>query len=115
MAYSGMTTTALKRWATILWAALLPYYQPFSIAAMPMLGAGNFVQVLNSQSFRGSIANSLMLGAAAATLVTALEIGAVSLAVNLAATALTPHPKTGSAAAGSVAQPFKQQFSQDAR
>ena len=59
--------------ATILWAALLPYYQPFSIAAMPMLGAGNFVQVLNSQSFRGSIANSLMLGAAAATLVTALS------------------------------------------
>jgi iron(III) transport system permease protein len=59
--------------ATILWAALLPYYQPFSSAAVSMLGVGNFVQVLNSQSFRDSIVNSLMLGASAATLVTALS------------------------------------------
>jgi iron(III) transport system permease protein len=59
--------------ATILWAALLPYYQPFSSAAVSMLGVGNFVQVLNSQSFRDSIANSLVLGASAATLVTALS------------------------------------------
>ena len=53
--------------ATILWAALLPYYQPFSIKALPLLGFGNFVQVLNSPSFRGAIVNSLVLGAAAAT------------------------------------------------
>lgn len=59
--------------ATILWAALLPYYQPLSLKAVPLLGFGNFVQVLNSPSFRGSIVNSLMLGAAAATLVTALS------------------------------------------
>ena len=59
--------------ATILWAALLPYYQPFSITALPLLGFGNFVQVLNSPSFRGSIVNSLVLGASAATLVTALS------------------------------------------
>ena len=59
--------------ATILWAALLPYYQPFSIKAVPLLGFGNFVQVLNSPSFRGAIVNSLVLGAAAATLVTALS------------------------------------------
>ena len=59
--------------ATILWAALLPYYQPFSLKAFPLLGFGNFVQVLNSQSFRGAIVNSLVLGAAAATLVTALS------------------------------------------
>jgi iron(III) transport system permease protein len=59
--------------ATILWAALLPYYQPFSVKALPMLGVGNFIQVLNSQSFRGAIVNSLVLGAAAATLVTALS------------------------------------------
>jgi iron(III) transport system permease protein len=57
---------------TILWAALLPYYQPFSIKALPLLGFNNFVQVLNSPSFRGAIVNSLVLGAAAATLVTAL-------------------------------------------
>jgi iron(III) transport system permease protein len=59
--------------ATILWAALLPFYQPFSIAALPQLGVANFVQVLNSPSFRGSIVNSLVLGAAAATIVTALS------------------------------------------
>ena len=56
--------------ATILWAALLPYYQPFSVAALPLLGFGNFTQVLNAQSFRDSIANTLMLGASAATIVT---------------------------------------------
>ena len=59
--------------ATILWAALLPYYQPFSLKAVPLLSFGNFVQVLNSPSFRGSIVNSLVLGASAATLVTALS------------------------------------------
>jgi iron(III) transport system permease protein len=59
--------------ATILWAALLPYYQPFSLKALPLLGLDNFVQVLNSPSFRGAIVNSLVLGAAAATLVTALS------------------------------------------
>lgn len=59
--------------ATILWAALLPYYQPFSFKAVPLLGFSNFVQVLNSPSFRGAIVNSLVLGAAAATLVTALS------------------------------------------
>lgn len=59
--------------ATILWAALLPYYQAFSIKAVPLLGFGNFVQVLNSPSFRGAIVNSLVLGAAAATLVTVLS------------------------------------------
>src|SRR5262249_47823477 len=59
--------------ATILWAALLPYYQPFSIAAIPKLGVANFVQVLGSPSFRGSILNSLVVGASAATLVTALS------------------------------------------
>ncbi len=59
--------------ATILWAALLPYYQPFSMKALPLLGSANFVQVLNSPSFRGAIVNSLVLGATAATLVTVLS------------------------------------------
>lgn len=58
--------------ATILWAALLPFYEPLSVAAISKLGFENFVQVLNSQSFRNSIANSLILGASAATVVTAL-------------------------------------------
>jgi iron(III) transport system permease protein len=60
--------------ATILWAALLPYYQPFSLEALPKLGVANFVQVLHSRSFRASIANTLMLGASTATLVTALSV-----------------------------------------
>lgn len=60
--------------ATVLWAALLPYYQPFSIAALPKLGVGNFVQVLHSRSFQASIVNTLVLGAGAATLVTALSV-----------------------------------------
>jgi iron(III) transport system permease protein len=59
--------------ATILWAALLPYYQPFSVAAISKLGLANFAQVLNSQSFRNSIVNSLLLGATTATVVTALS------------------------------------------
>jgi iron(III) transport system permease protein len=58
---------------TILWAALLPYYQPFSIAAIPKLGVANFVQVWGSPSFRDSILNTLIVGASAATLVTALS------------------------------------------
>ena len=59
--------------ATILWAALLPFYQPFSIKALPLLGVANFVQVLHSPSFQGAIANTLVLGAAVATIVTALS------------------------------------------
>ena len=60
--------------ATILWAALLPYYQPFSVAALTKLGTANFIQVLHSRSFQSSIVNTLLLGAAAATLVTALSV-----------------------------------------
>lgn len=60
--------------ATILWAALLPYYQPFSVAALPKLGVANFVQVLRSRSFQASIVNTLVLGASAATLVTAVSV-----------------------------------------
>jgi iron(III) transport system permease protein len=59
--------------ATILWAALLPFYQPFSIKALPLLGVANFVQVLHSPSFQGAIANTLVLGASVATIVTALS------------------------------------------
>ena len=58
--------------ATIFWAALLPYYQPFSVAALPLLGFANFSQALHSGAFRDSIFNSLLLGASAATCVTTL-------------------------------------------
>jgi iron(III) transport system permease protein len=59
--------------ATMIWAALLPFYQPFSAAALPKLALANFVQVLHSATFRESIGNSLLLGAATATVVTALS------------------------------------------
>lgn len=58
---------------TILWAALLPFYQPFSIKALPLLSTAHFAGVLNSPSFRDAIANTLILGVCAATVVTALS------------------------------------------
>ena len=58
---------------TILWASLLPYYQPPSLAALKSIGLENFVKAANSPSFRDSIVNSLVLGAATATTVTLLS------------------------------------------
>jgi iron(III) transport system permease protein len=59
--------------SNILWAALLPYYQPFSLAALPKVGVANFIHVFNSPSFRDVILTTLMLGAATATIVTTLS------------------------------------------
>ena len=58
--------------ANVLWAALLPYYQPPSLQALERLGLDNFRMAVNSPSFRDSIGNSLILGAATATCVTFL-------------------------------------------
>jgi len=57
---------------TIVWAALLPFYQPFSVAGLSRLRLTNFIQVLTSQSSQDAMLNSLILGAATATVVTAL-------------------------------------------
>jgi iron(III) transport system permease protein len=57
----------------IIWAALLPFYQPFSLAALSRVGLANFVHVFNSPSFRDALPNTLELGAAAATMVTAFS------------------------------------------
>jgi iron(III) transport system permease protein len=54
----------------IVWAALLPYYQPFSIKALSQLSLVNFVKVVHSPSFQDSIVNTLVLGAGTATVVT---------------------------------------------
>lgn len=59
--------------ANIVWAALLPFYQPFSLAALPKVGVANFLLVFESPSFRDAILNTLMLGAATATVVTTLS------------------------------------------
>jgi iron(III) transport system permease protein len=59
--------------ANIVWAALLPFYQPFSVAALPKVELDNFIKVFNSPSFRDAIINTLLLGATTATVVTALS------------------------------------------
>jgi iron(III) transport system permease protein len=56
--------------ASILWAALLPYYQPLSLQALSRVGMDNFIRTWHSPSFQDTIANTLVLGAAAATVVT---------------------------------------------
>jgi iron(III) transport system permease protein len=57
----------------IVRAALLPFYQPFNLAALPKVGVANFIHVFNSPSFHDAILNTLMLGAATATIVTAFS------------------------------------------
>ena len=59
--------------SNILWAALLPYYEPFNLAALSKLTTSNFTKVINSPSFRDTITNTLMLGAATATVVSAIS------------------------------------------
>lgn len=56
----------------IVWAALLPFYQPFSIDGLSRMRLTNFINVLTSPSQRTAMINTLILGAAAASLVTAL-------------------------------------------
>jgi iron(III) transport system permease protein len=55
----------------LLWASLMPYHQHFSIAALQNLTVSNYVDVFKSQSLRGSVVNTLILGAGTATLVAA--------------------------------------------
>jgi iron(III) transport system permease protein len=59
--------------SNIIWAALLPFYQPFSLAALPNVGVSNFIDVFHSPSFRDAIFDTLVLGAATATVVTAFS------------------------------------------
>ena len=59
--------------ATIGWAALLPFYQTFSIEALDLITLDNFVKVDNSPSFHDSLWNTLILGAGSATAVTAFS------------------------------------------
>lgn len=66
------TVVVLVPLATIVWAALLPFYQPFSIAGLSRLQLTNFAAVLDSPAAREAMVNTLMLGAASATLVTGL-------------------------------------------
>jgi iron(III) transport system permease protein len=58
--------------ATMIWAALLPFYQPFSVAGFSRLGLANFRQVLGSPASQTAMLNTLVLGAVTASIVTAL-------------------------------------------
>jgi iron(III) transport system permease protein len=55
--------------ANIIWAAALPYYEPFNVAALSKLTTANFDKVIHSPSFQDTIVNSLLLGAGTATVV----------------------------------------------
>ena len=59
--------------SNILWAAALPYYEPFNLAALDKLTTINFDKVINSPSFRGTIVNTLLLGATTATVVSVIS------------------------------------------
>ena len=59
--------------SNIIWAALLPYYEPFNLAALGKVTSVNFVKVINSPSFRETIFNTLLLGVVTATVVSVLS------------------------------------------
>jgi iron(III) transport system permease protein len=52
----------------LLWASFLPYHQHFSFEALQTMTMKNYINVAKSQSLRGAVGNTLVLGAAAATL-----------------------------------------------
>jgi len=55
--------------AILLWTALLPYYQLFSIRALSSLTLKNFQLVLESPTYHDTMINSLMLAGITATVV----------------------------------------------
>ena len=58
--------------AVLLWAALLPYYQSFSVRALSRLTLKNFASVLDINSDLGVLLNTLTVAAGTATLAVAL-------------------------------------------
>lgn len=53
--------------AIILWASLVPYYAPPSIAKLHTLGFSNYRHILDQSDFLPSVGHTLIVGAAAAT------------------------------------------------
>lgn len=53
----------------VVWASLLPYYQPFSLAAFSLFTLENFKEVLDAGLLRDSVLNTLILGVGTATAV----------------------------------------------
>lgn len=58
--------------ATVVWAALLPFYQPFSLRALNFVTLANFRGVLQTDLLRDSIVNTIILGVGTASVVTLL-------------------------------------------
>ena len=69
--------------ATLLWASLLPFYQPISAAALKLVTLDNYRIVFSPDHF-GLIANTLSVAVATATIAVALTFLAAWLAVRRA-------------------------------
>jgi iron(III) transport system permease protein len=56
----------------LIWASLLPFYQPFKPSALKLVTLSNYVDVLTSSSYIGLTANTLIISAVTATIVMVL-------------------------------------------
>ena len=54
--------------AILLWASVLPYHQHFSFDAISSMTLNNYVSVFQSESLRGSVLNTIVMGFGTATL-----------------------------------------------
>ena len=55
--------------AIVIWASLLPFYQPFSMRAVGMLTLANFKGLFTAELLRDTLVNTMILGVGTATLV----------------------------------------------
>lgn len=65
----------------VVWAAFLPYYQPFSLEAISLFTTENFAEVLDAGLLFASVTNTLILGVATATIVSLFTAVCAWLAV----------------------------------
>ena len=65
----------------VIWAAFLPFYQPFSMRALDALTLDNFRTVFNADQLRNTLVNTLILGVGTATAVSLLTAVFAWLAV----------------------------------
>ncbi len=63
--------------AIIVWASLMPYYTPPTFEALPLATVGNYDLVLGQSSFLSSLRNTVVVGAASASVI--VVIAAVSV------------------------------------
>jgi iron(III) transport system permease protein len=63
----------------ILWASLVPFYAPPSLAALPTLTLDNYAYVLDRTPFLSSLGNTAVVGVASACLIVAVAVVVVWL------------------------------------